>query len=81
MRFNVQRMSVMLVIIRTVNRKNMDQIRKKFIKIFKQVDFKTEIKANLKSVDVSDVTFNLTNGTFQYFLNTSTNHHPQVKQP
>ena len=43
----------------------MDQIRKKFIKIFKEVDFKTEIKANLKSVDVSDVTFNLTNGTFQ----------------
>ena len=65
MRFNVQRMSVILVIIRTVNRKNMDQIRKKFIKIFKEVDFKTEIKANLKSVDVSDVTFNLTNGTFQ----------------
>ena len=65
MRFNVQRMSVILVIIRTINRKNMDQIRKKFIKIFKEVDFKTEIKANLKSVDVSDVTFNLTNGTFQ----------------
>ena len=65
MRFNVQRMSVILVIIRTVNRKNMDQIRKKFIKIFKEVDFKTKIKANLKSVDVSDVTFNLTNGTFQ----------------
>ena len=65
MRFNVQRMSVILVIIRTVSRKNMDQIRKKFIKIFKEVDFKTEIKANLKSVDVSDVTFNLTNGTFQ----------------
>ena len=65
MRFNVQRMSVILVIIRTVIRKNMDQIRKKFIKIFKEVDFKTEIKANLKSVDVSDVTFNLTNGTFQ----------------
>ena len=65
MRFNVQRMSVILVIIRTVNRKNMDQIRKKFIKIFKEIDFKTEIKANLKSVDVSDVTFNLTNGTFQ----------------
>ena len=65
MRFNVQRMSVILVIIRTVNRKNMDQIRKKFIKIFKEVDFKTEIKANLKSVDVSDVTFNLTDGTFQ----------------
>ena len=65
MRFNVQRMSVILVIIRTVNRKNMDQIREKFIKIFKEVDFKTEIKANLKSVDVSDVTFNLTNGTFQ----------------
>ena len=65
MRFNVQRMSVILVIIRTVNRKNMDQIRKKFIKIFKEVDFKTEIKANLKSVDVSNVTFNLTNGTFQ----------------
>ena len=65
MRFNVQRMSVILVIIRTVNRKNMDQIRKKFIKIFKEVDFKTEIKANLKSVDASDVTFNLTNGTFQ----------------
>ena len=43
----------------------MDQIRKKFIKIFKEVDFKTKIKANLKSVDVSDVTFNLTNGTFQ----------------
>ena len=56
---------------------------KDFIKIFKEVGFKIKIKI----VDVLDVTFNLTNGTYRshknpndslLYVNTSTNHHPQV---
>ena len=43
----------------------MDQIKKKFIKIFKEVGFKTEIKTNLKIIDVLDAPFNLTNDTCQ----------------
>ena len=43
----------------------MDQIKKKFIKIFKEVGFKTEIETNLKIIDVLDAPFNLTNDTYQ----------------
>ena len=43
----------------------MDQIKEKFIKIFKEVGFKTEIKTNLKIIDVLDAPFNLTNDTCQ----------------
>ena len=37
----------------------MDKIRKKIISIFKSIDFKIEITANLTEVDFFDLTFNL----------------------
>ena len=65
----------------------MDSIRKKVIKIFKKIGFKIEIKANLKIVDFLNITFNLTNGTYQpykkpndplLYVSTSSNYPPQV---
>ena len=40
-----------LMLLRNVNKLNMDQIRKNVIKIFKKARFKIEIKANLKIVE------------------------------
>ena len=65
----------------------MDRMRKNIIKIFKDVQFKTEIQTNLKIVDFFDVTFNLENGTYPpyknpsdslLYINTSSIHPPQV---
>ena len=65
----------------------MDRIRKNAVKIFKEVEFKIEVKTNLKIVDFLDVTFNLTNRTYSpyknpndplLYVNTSSNHPPQV---
>ena len=74
-----------MILLRNVNRQNMDQIRKNVIKIFKEVAFKIEVKRNLKSVDFLDVTFNLTNGTNLQYKNPmipyyiiSSNHPSQV---
>ena len=39
-------------IISNVNRQNMDRIRKKVIKVFKEVGLKIEIKTNFKVVDL-----------------------------
>ena len=74
-----------LILLRNVNRQNMDRIRKNVIKIFKQVGFKIKIRTNLKIVNFLDVTFNLTNGTYRpykkpndplLYINTSSNHPP-----
>ena len=54
-----------LILLRNVNRQNMDRIRKIIIKILKEVGFKIEIKTNLKIVDFLDATFNKTNGTYR----------------
>ena len=76
-----------LILLRNVNRQNMDRIRKNVIKIFKEVGFKIEIKTILKIADFLYVTFNLTNGTYRpykkpndplLYVNTSSNHPPQV---
>ena len=42
----------------------MDKKRKTIIKIFKDIGFSIDIQANLKNVDVLDVTLNLQNGTY-----------------
>ena len=42
----------------------MDKKRKIIIKIFKNIGFSIDIQANLKNVDVLDVTLNLQNGTY-----------------
>ena len=76
-----------LILLRNVNKQNMDRIRKNVLKIFKEVGFKIEIKTNLKIVNFLDVIFNLTNGTYRpykkpndflLYVNTSSNHPPQV---
>ena len=65
----------------------MYQIRKNVTKIFKEVGFKIKITTNLKIINFLDVTFNLTNDTYQQYkkandpllnVNTSSNHPPQV---
>ena len=65
----------------------MDRIRKNVIKIFKEIGFKIEIKANLKIVDFLHVTFNITNRTYRaykkpngllLYVNTSSNHPPRL---
>ena len=54
-----------LILLRNVNRQNVDRIRKNVVKILKEVGFKIEIRTNLKIVDFLDVTFNLTNGSYR----------------
>ena len=67
--------------------REVDQIRKKVIKIFQDFGFKFEIKTNLKIVDFLDVTLNLSNGTYSpynkpndqlLYVHTSSNHPPQI---
>ena len=53
-----------LILLRNVNRQNMDRIRKNVMKTFKEIGFKIEIRTNLKIVNFLNVTFNLTNGTY-----------------
>ena len=76
-----------LILLRKVNRQNIDPIKKKVIKIFKEVQFKIVIKTNLKKVDFLDIIFNLTNSPYRpykkpndslLYVNTSSNHPPQV---
>ena len=76
-----------LMLLRNVNKLNMGQIRKNVIKIFKKAGFKIEIKANLKIVEITDVTLNLTNGKHRpyrksngplLYVSTSSNHPPQI---
>ena len=50
-----------LILLRNQIEQQTDQIRKKIIKIFKEIGFKIDIATNLKEVDFLDVTFNLAN--------------------
>ena len=52
-----------LILLHNVNRQNMDQIKKNDIKIFKEIGFEIETKANYMISVFLDVTFNLTNST------------------
>ena len=76
-----------LILFKNTNGREVDQIRKKVIKIFKDVRFKIEIKTNLKIVDFLDVPLNLSNGTYSpykkpndqlLYVRTSSNHPPQI---
>ena len=58
-----------LISSRNVKRQNRDRIRKNVIKIFKGVEFKIEIRTNLKIVNFLDATFNLRNGTYRPYKN------------
>ena len=78
-----------LSILRKINKQQTDKIRKKIISIFKNINFKIEIFANLTEVDFLDVTFNLENNTYRPYTNpndkliyvdVSSNHPPQIKK-
>ena len=62
-------------------------MRKNIIKIFKDTGFAIDVETNLKIVDFSDITFNLSNGTYRSYkksndllsyINKSSNHSPQI---
>ena len=76
-----------LVVLRNMNARGIDKIRKIIIKMFKDVGFQLEIKTNLKQVEFLDVTFNLITGLYTpykkpndnlLYINTSSNHLPEV---
>ena len=76
-----------LILLKNTKGREVDQIRKKVIKIFKDVGFKIEIKTNFKIVDFLDVTLNLSNRTYSpykksndqlLYVHTSSNHPPQI---
>ena len=75
------------ILLKNTKGREVDRIRKKVIKIFKDVGFKIETKTNLKIVDFLDVTLNLSNGTYSpykkpndqlLYLHTSSNHPPLI---
>ena len=53
-----------LILLKNLNRQQMENKRKSIIKIFKVVGFNINISTNLKEVDFVDVTLNLQNGTY-----------------
>ena len=66
-----------------INDLQIDQVRKKIIKIFNEIAFKTDIKTNLKIADFLDMTFNLINGSYKpsekpnnslLYINKNSNH-------
>ena len=76
-----------LVILRNVNRQQIDRTRKSIIKIFKDVGVSIDIETNSKVVDFLDITFNLNNGIYKpyikpndrlLYINKSSNHLPQI---
>ena len=56
-----------LILFKNTKGRQVDQIKKKVIKIVKDVGFNIEIKTNLKIVDFLDVTLNLSNGTYSLY--------------
>ena len=76
-----------LVVLRNMNARGIDKIRKIIIKMFKDVGFHFEIKTNLKQVEFLDITLNLITGLYTpykkpndnfLYINTSSNHPSQV---
>ena len=69
------------------NCQQIDQLRKKIIKIFKETGFEIDIEANLKIVNFLDTTFNLINGSYKpykkpkdalLYINKNSNHSLQI---
>ena len=48
-----------------INGQQIDQLRKRIIKIVKETGFKIDIETNLKIVNFLDMTFNLINGSYK----------------
>ena len=75
------------LILRYVNGEQIDWIHKNIIKIFKNIRFAIDFKANLKIVDFLDNTFNLNHGTYRaykkpndllLYVNKSPDHPPHI---
>ena len=56
-----------LMIQKYINGQQINQLRKKIIKIFKKIGFKIDIETNLKIVKFLDMTFNLINGSYKSY--------------
>ena len=54
-----------LILLHNVNSQQTDRLRKRIIKKFQSIGFKTEIATNLQEVDFLDATFNLINNTYR----------------
>ena len=75
------------ILLRNINSKQTDRLRKRIFKKFQSIGFKIEIVTNLQEVDFLDVTFNLINNTYYpykkpndnlTYINTSSNHPPNI---
>ena len=53
-----------LVVLRNMNAREIDKIRKITIKMFKDIGFQLEIKTTIKQAEFLDVTFNLITGLY-----------------
>ena len=53
------------ILLRNINSKQTDRLRKRIFKKFQSIGFKIEIVTNLQEVDFLDVTFNLINNTYR----------------
>ena len=76
-----------LMIQKCINDQQIDQLRKKIIKIFKEIGFKIDIETNFKIVNFLDITFNLINGSYKpykkpndavLYINKNSNHPSQT---
>ena len=76
-----------LVVLRNMNARGTNKMRKIIIEIFKEIGFQLEIKTNFKKVEFLDVTFNLMTGLYTIYkkpndnllyINTSYDHSPQI---
>ena len=76
-----------LMIQKYISGQQIDQLRKKVIKIFKKIGFKIDIETNLKIVDFLDITLNLINGSYKpyikpndalLYIDKDSNHPPQI---
>ena len=70
-----------LILMRNENGQKTDRIKQEVTKILKEIGFKTEIKTNLKVVDFLDITFNLSNHTYNLTENLTTNYCMLITPP
>ena len=70
-----------LILMRNENGQKTDRIKQEVTKILKEIGFKTEIKTNLKVVDFLDITFNLSNHTYNLTENLTTNYCTLIPPP
>ena len=70
-----------LILMRNEKGRKTDRIKKEVTKIFKEIGFKIEIKTDLKVVDFLDITFNLSNDTYNLTENLTTNYCTLIPPP